>query len=400
MLMIRILAYREPAPCTRVENSFFTAFMPLAPEGFVKVYLYALMLSQSGSREFDLAGALGMTEAAVSEALVYWQGRGLIRIVPGETPSVEFLQPDANIRAGEGTEKGDYSSLFASMQALFGSRILSAGELARIKDWIEVYELSEAAAVMLAKHCIQNNERGAAVSVNYMDAVARSWAEQGVKSAADAEEYLSAYELKKTGACAVIDRLNLRRAPTKDEVALYESWQKAGFTQQSVLLACSQLTVYGTPSFKALDAVLKSCQSRGISTQEAMEEYLRLQEQEAAFASLFLERLGLRRTAGRQDKELLWVWRREWHIPDELILYAADCSQGASQRMSECRKRLERWHKDGVNTMEKARAAFEQEQRAQSEPGAKTKKNPALKYMQRSSPVDASQFFLSLDDEE
>ena len=397
MYMIRLLPFSETTPCTRVDDRFFTSFMPLAPEGFVKVYLYALMLSQRGSQDFDIAGALGMTDAAVSEALIYWQGRGLIRLLPGDTPAVEFLQPGVN--AAQSAVSGNYAPFFASLQAVFGSRILSAGELAKVKDWIEVYGLSEAAVLMLTRHCVMNNERGTAVSLNYIDSAARGWADQGVKSAADAEEYLSAYETKKSGASAVIKRFNKKRAPTQDEVTLYESWLQDGFTNESILLACSQLTVYGTPSFKALDAVLQGCKSRGVSTKEAMEEYLRSQEQESAFADMFLKRLGLRRAAGRQDKELLYVWRNEWHIPDELILYAADCSQGASQRMLDCRKRLEKWHTQGVNSMEKARAAFESERREGAEtPSAK--KNPALRYMQRNSPVDASQFFLSLDDEE
>lgn len=59
---------------TAVPNAFFCEYMPAAPEGYVKVYLYGLMAVKEGLGDTirmveDLAIALGMEAAEVEKAL-------------------------------------------------------------------------------------------------------------------------------------------------------------------------------------------------------------------------------------------------------------------------------------------------------------------------------------------
>ena len=61
---------------TVVENIFLREFMPAAPEGAVKAYLYGLMQCQQGTGAGSLsafARAVALSETEVQDAFAYWQ---------------------------------------------------------------------------------------------------------------------------------------------------------------------------------------------------------------------------------------------------------------------------------------------------------------------------------------
>ncbi|MDO5112687.1 MAG: DnaD domain protein [Clostridia bacterium] len=393
--MIRITPFTTLRPTTRIDNVFFTSFMPMAPEGYVKVYLYALMLSEQGGLDADIAGALGLSEGEVSQAMLYWQQQGLLRVLPGDVPAVEFLEYLPEGRFSPARKADACARLFTAMQDMLGSRILSVSELQRVRDWVEVYGLDEAAVLMLVRHCIETNERGRGVSVNYMDAVARRWADTGVKSAAEAEDFLSQSAAARSGAIDVLKRLGKQRPPTADELGLYEAWMQRGFSKESVLLACSELTAYGTPSFKALDNVLDNCRRNGLTSVAAMEEYLKKNEQSRAFVDVLFSRLGLTRQPSRADRETIALWRTEWRMTDELLLLAADCARGESQRFAACKRLLTDWYNKGITRTDDAREDFERAKNAAPLP----KKSKAFAYLQREQPQQDASFVVNFFDE-
>ena len=82
-------ARREMTP---VDNLFFLEYMPDADGMFVKVYLYGLMQCYHPSlNDVDVADALGLSDAQVRCAFVYWQSKGLVRIRSDEPLTVEYL---------------------------------------------------------------------------------------------------------------------------------------------------------------------------------------------------------------------------------------------------------------------------------------------------------------------
>ena len=82
-------ARREMTP---VDNLFLLEYMPEADGMFVKVYLYGLMQCYHPSlNDADISDALGLTEAQIRCAFVYWQAKGLVRIRSDEPLTVEYL---------------------------------------------------------------------------------------------------------------------------------------------------------------------------------------------------------------------------------------------------------------------------------------------------------------------
>ena len=115
---------------TPIENLFLLEYLPTAPEDFLRVYLYARMLSlhpELGGELSDMARALHMEEEAVYNAFGYWERQGLVRRMTDRPPTYEMLP----LRTGEAGAASpmdrdyyEYREFNASLQALFGGEDL------------------------------------------------------------------------------------------------------------------------------------------------------------------------------------------------------------------------------------------------------------------------------------
>ena len=66
---------------THVSNVFIQRYMKDAPEEYVKVYLYFLMLHQRGEEGNleEAAEDLGLTKQEVTHGLAYWDKAGVVK---------------------------------------------------------------------------------------------------------------------------------------------------------------------------------------------------------------------------------------------------------------------------------------------------------------------------------
>ena len=92
--MARFVTQSAHAGVTAIDNAFIIDYMPTAPDGAVKAYIYGLMAASRGDAP-DIADALGMDDAQLCDAFAYWQRLGLVRIASGEPLIVEFLKTES-----------------------------------------------------------------------------------------------------------------------------------------------------------------------------------------------------------------------------------------------------------------------------------------------------------------
>ena len=190
-----------------------------------------------------------------------------------------------------GVVPGKYANLVSALGSLIAPRQFDFRELKHVYDWIEVYGLDEEAVLELVSHCM--DQKGRRVSVNYIDAVARSWSEEGVVTRDGARAHLAKYDLRKHGASEILRQWNKLRKPTKAETELYEKWvSEWSFTPEAILAALPKLAVSGTPNFVYLDELLESLRQEGQTSKPQMEQADAKTAQEQAFARLVFERAG------------------------------------------------------------------------------------------------------------
>jgi DNA replication protein DnaD len=343
---------------TPVDNRFILDFLPDASDVCIRVYLYGLMLCTSGAAaEMDLGDALGLSETAVKEAYVYWQKQGLVHIRGEEPLIVEYLDLEPTKEGG--VIPGKYTSLVSALNSLIAPRQFDFRELVHVYDWIEVYGLDEETVLELVSHCMSIKNRR--VTVNYIDSVARTWSEEGIKTRERARAYIEGYELKKHGATLILKQWNKQRKPTQDEMSLYEKWVgEWGFTQEAILASLPKLTVTGSPNFTYLDELLDSLRREGQTSAPEMARADAKAAEETAFARLVFERAGKIEPATRTQKAQISMYLNELKLPRELMLFGAEQCRGANEPFGMMKKLWSEWHEKKITTIEGARKNLEE----------------------------------------
>lgn len=112
----------------------------------------------------------------------------------------------------------------------------------------------------LVEYCVQNGH----ISVRYMETVAMSWHEKGIRTALEAKDYSASYS---RDSFAVMKAFGINsRKPAAPEQKLMDKWfRDYGFSREVVLEACNRtITAIHNPSFQYADKILSDWQKAGI----------------------------------------------------------------------------------------------------------------------------------------
>ena len=112
----------------------------------------------------------------------------------------------------------------------------------------------------LVEYCVQNGH----ISVRYMETVAMSWHEKGIRTALEAKDYSASYN---RDSFAVMKAFGINnRKPAAPEQKLMDKWfRDYGSSREVVLEACSRtITAIHNPSFQYADKILSDWQKAGV----------------------------------------------------------------------------------------------------------------------------------------
>ncbi len=351
---------REQTP---VDNLFFSEFMPDADGEAVKVYLYGLMQCRFPSMgDVSLPEALNLSEGAVQAAFVYWQSKGLVRILKDEPLEVEYLtveQPAATTAVPL-----KYQSFIRALNELIAPRRFNMNELGHIYDCIETFHLEERTVLELVSHCME--EKGKSVRVQYIVTVAKSWADAGIFTYKQAQEYIANAAVRKHGATAVLRRWNKRRSPTLDEMAMYDRWVKEwGFDDEAILAVCPRLTNTSSPSFEALGDRLRELYEQNKVKAEDIQADSASISDEREFARMVFARMGKVSMPTRDEVRQLSVFLEGRDgLPREVVLLAAEECADAERPFGKLKAILKEWAERKIRTVEEAQKALSERQTA------------------------------------
>lgn len=288
--MSRIFKDRLSMGVTPVADTFIDTYMAAANGEYVKVYLYILRHQNKEDLSLEqIADALNHTEADVKRAINYWQKAGVLENAqenPSESILIEQNRTNCSMDI-EVTSTVDKETAAAQVQ----SPTYSTEQVSRLNNDEEFSQLLYIAQKFLnkaftprdcqvfaylydtlgmniglleylAEYCAQNGH----TSVRYLETVALSWHEKGIRTALEAQEYSTSYT---KDAFAVMKAFGLNsRKPAVPEQKLMEKWFKDyGFDRELVLEACSRtINAIHTPSFQYADSILTDWKKAGVKT--------------------------------------------------------------------------------------------------------------------------------------
>lgn len=289
---------------TVISNAFIEHFMFDANGSYIKLYLYLSECIQSGRNDISvpfLADKMDSTERDIIRALQHWGKKGLIGITSdkttGQITSLRMFSPDDVYLSSKSHVDDAVDDIASTSQMPFTSPdvkndLVSVSpelrkNLAKDKDfhWVcQVVEsflerpfkpneielisylygtlhFSSELLLHLYEYCISLGKSNS----NYIQAVALSWHEQGVKTPEDAKRVTTDHN---TAYTAISKAFGLGRPLAIIEKQFVERWQKEWMLDLSVIIeACNRTMLkIQKADFKYTEGILDNWHKSGIKT--------------------------------------------------------------------------------------------------------------------------------------
>lgn len=290
---------------TLVPDFFLDNYMPEANGEYVKIYLYLLRCLKSDVQELSIpliADKFEHTESDVRRALKYWEKLNLLKLEYNDKDQLTGIRmlsmnpkPELKTRtdsAGKsaaapiavpqpqskkeqkvsGRLPADLLSQQEVRQLLFIceqylGKTLSSSEVARILDLHDSLGFSPELIEYLVEYCVSGEHK----SLHYIEATARGWKENGIRTVSQAKEQTTTYNrayfkiLKAFGISS--------RNPVAVEISYMNKWLKDyGFSLELILEACSRtMAAIHQPGFEYADKILSSWKKNRITSLSGLE---------------------------------------------------------------------------------------------------------------------------------
>lgn len=294
----------------------------------------------------DWLNVLGFSQDAAIKMLEYE-----MKCPGGKDPAAVFKRADKRalewadrgIRTAEDVEKAIaydsrvYSLADKVMKQFSMRRKPTMNELDCVRRWIHDWKLSDEEVIAACGQTTASRSP----SIAYLDAILKARQE-------GKEEYFDETKaaLREMGAYDT--------RPTADDRKVYEALRKAGFEDETILLAAAQCRRKHKHSFEDLEWMLGKWGEAGVFTAGQAKRYLADMKALTAELRQVMGKAGLTRYPTKDDMDRYTAWKEKFSAG--LIDCAAEFSAGTAMPMRYMDKLLSAWEQEGVSTPEQARA--------------------------------------------
>ena len=284
---------------TKVENLFISEYLPDAPGDYVKVFLFGLMYAQYEliPDRREISKMLGLSAEEIDEAWIYWESRGLVRIVREKDSNNEDVshiifiskieelygklsepQQAADKASAESAAEEDMSiyvsiddmdyddvinnklvdrrlrELYEKYQVTTG-RTVSRQELSKIEDAIKVYGIEPEIFNFAIDYCADLEK----YSIDYIFKVALRWTEEGCRTVEEAKALLDRHSRRNDCYRQVFRALGFNRLPAPVDREIMDRWfDQMNCSLSEVLDACSAAAGLREPNLKYVNKVIEN----------------------------------------------------------------------------------------------------------------------------------------------
>lgn len=279
---------------TVIDNTFLNEFLPQATGDDVKVYLYGLNLCSNPNTDDNsldtMSKVLSLSEDDILKSFAYWQEMGLVQVVSANPLEVRFLPVRARSGSSKIRNKEKYTDFNTQIQAVISGRMITPTEFNEYYSLIETYHFEPEALVMIAKYC--TTKRSTSIGYPYILAVARNYADEGLKTIEAVEQKFMEYEQNSDEIKRVLTALGLKREADIEERNLYLKWNNNfGFTNGVIVEVAKSLKKKG--GFSKLDSLLSKYYKQQLFTIEEISEFSEKEDEMYELAKIVSKNLGL-----------------------------------------------------------------------------------------------------------
>ncbi len=159
-----------------------------------------------------------------------------------------------------------HPAISAAEQVL--GRTLTDRDVKDIQDWIVTYNYATDMVIAICKQGKGNTR------MNYLNQIARSWFEEGIRTPEEAEAHGARHRKSATRHRAIIQYLGIKHNLTGAEQALLEKWtDEWAFSNEVIIRACMESTGSKNP-MQYINRVLESWVEQGVRTVDDVDKVL------------------------------------------------------------------------------------------------------------------------------
>lgn len=310
---------------TEVENKFITKYLPVLDAQAVKVYLFALYVSQSGIINYtsqDFANKLEMDEEEVKSCFDYLEEFELVSVLSRSPFEVKILDAENVYGAPKKLKPEKYSSFASAVQSVITGRMISTNEFMEYYYLLDEYSFEQNALLMIVNYCV--NLKGDDIKFAYIKKVAKSFADEGITTAKKVEEKLSSYTSSTPSLLKIFSAAGINRRPDVDDNALYEKWSKElGFSDEAIICAAKH---FKAKTSQKIDAALQELYKNRKFDPKEIEDYCKERNSLYACAAEIAKSLGVYiQNASPYVDNYVSAWRDYGFENDTLQLIADYC---------------------------------------------------------------------------
>lgn len=275
-----------------IDNSFITDFMPNAPEGCLKVYLYGLSRCAGGEDNSidDFVRALNLSEEDVVSSFLYWQELGLVHVLNTTPIEVRYLPTKNASYLNKKFNKDKYKTFNVTAQEILSGRMITPNEYNEYYNLIESMNIEQDALVMIIQYCARL--KGNNVNYSYIVAVAKNFAYQGIKTVELVEERLLEQEKNSSDIKLVLNALKIKRSANEVEYEKFLTWTKDYDFAVEVLVHIAKTITQG--GFGMLEYKVNKCYELKLNSIKEIDEYFENEKELYDIAKAVCKNIGVR----------------------------------------------------------------------------------------------------------
>lgn len=335
---------------TVIDNTFLNEFLPQATGEDVKVYLYGLNLCANPNTDDNcldtMSKVLCLTEDEILKSFSYWQEMGLVQVVSANPLEIRFLPVRTRSGSSKLRNKEKYTDFNSQIQAVISGRMITPTEYNEYYSLIETYHFEPEALVMIAKYCTVKKSNS--IGYPYILAVARNYAEEGLKTTEAVEQKFIEYEQNSDEIKRVLDALGLKREADIEERNLYLKWNNSfGFTNGTIVEVAKTLKKRG--GFAKLDMLLTKYSEQKLFTIDEISEFSTRQEQMFEIAKTVSKNLGLYyQNLENVVDTYISDWTNKGYDSETLILISQYCFKQSLRSLDAMNTVVQKFYKLGL----------------------------------------------------
>ena len=283
-----------------IPELFVSNHLTNANGDYVKLYLYCMFISKHNGdiSPLDLSKKLSLPLSTVEQGLKYWEENGVMtrkqknyilndlkqqEIGKLYTPKLTSLPEDAVKNTSKNVQR---TKIINAINSMFFQGVMSPTWYTDIDTLFAKYKFDEDVVYSLFQYCFDRQ----ALHRKYLFTVADAWAQSGIVTMEDVDNYYSQFEKTNQMKKSIGKKLGFVRNLSEYEEAYVNKWvNDFNYPLDIIEIALKKTTSKTNPSFDYIDKILTDWHERKLNSVSDINEFLKTQrEKQKEFKQLDL----------------------------------------------------------------------------------------------------------------